>query len=114
MSGGSGRYVNPDSDYQTTTEAGRATPFGSFEQNGGSRRGGMPDELLMETWKRSDPTNALEFSGDYGPSGSESLAGAFGNPDIYGPGPKLVATERALPGTKKARPVPPNGVYRQE
>ena len=113
MSHGEGRYGNPDSDFQTNTAAGAALPFGVAERNGGSSSGGFTNEMLMETLKRSDPTNSLEFSGDYGVGGAEGLLGAKGNPDIFGPGPALVVGRAQLPRGAKTRPTLPNGVYRQ-
>lgn len=113
FSHGPGRHAHPDSDFQTTTPAGIATPFGVSPRNGGSRRGGVTDVMLMESLKRSDPTNSMEFSGDYGPTGAESLLGAKGNPDIFGPGPELIVGKAQRPKGSKTAPVLPTGVYRQ-
>lgn len=113
MSHGPGRFAHPDSNFQTTTAAGSFLPFAPADRNGGSRRGGFTNEMLMETLKRSDPTNSLEFSGDYGPGGAEGLLEAKGNPDIFGPGPALVVGRAQRPRGSKRPPVLPNGVYRQ-
>lgn len=103
---GKGRFAHPDSDYQSQrTEL----PWEVAERNQGSKRGGYTAAMALAAALRSDPTNALELEG----GNAEPMLYEYGNPDMYGPGPKLVSESARRPAGIYKKPVYRYGVDRQ-
>lgn len=106
FSHGKGRFAHPDSDYQSQrTEL----QWEVADRNQGSKRGGYTTAMRMQAELRSDPTNSQEIAGN----NAEPMLYEYGNPDMFGPGPKLVQESvRKAPSSYK-QPVLRYGVDRQ-
>lgn len=106
FSHGKGRFAHPDSDYQSQrTEL----MFAIADRNQGSKRGGYTTAMRLAAELRSDPTNSQEIEGN----NAEPMLYEYGNPDMFGPGPKLVQDQvRRAPATYK-QPTYRYGVDRQ-
>ena len=103
---GPGRFAHPESDYQT---ARAELPFPNTDRNQGSKRGGYTAAMRMAAELRTDPTNALEIDGD----NAEPMLYEYGNPDMFGPGAKLVQVPASRSSGKFVQPVYRYGVDRQ-
>lgn len=106
FSHGKGRFAHPDSDYQTQRPE---LPWEVADRNQGSKRGGYTTAMRMQAELRSDPTNALELAG----ADAEPMLYEYGNPDMFGPGPKLVQESARRPSGSYKQPVVRYGVDRQ-
>lgn len=95
MSHGDGAYPHPDSDYQSQ----RNLVFGQIEDKHDSVRDQRAD-------KRLDATNPEELQ--------EDMLYVLGNPDAFGPGPKLVKETKRQPSGNYKQPQYRYGVNRQE
>ena len=95
MSHGDGAYAHPESDYQTP----RILQWGLGEDARDMNR-------MYRQQKRLDATNPEE--------NIEDMLDVAGNPDAFGPGPKLVKEKKRVPGQIYEQPVYRYGVNRQE
>lgn len=95
FSHGDGQYPHPDSDYQSQ----RSLVFGSAEDKHDMNRD-------YRAQKRLDATNSQELV--------EDMLYVLGNPDAFGPGPKLVKEKKRLPGGNYKQPTYRYGVNRQD
>lgn len=95
MSHGDGAYPHPDSDYQ----APRSLVFGQSEDKRDANR-------IYRQHKRLDATNPQESVDD--------MLYVAGNPDSFGPGPKLVKEAKRVPSGLYSQPKYTYGVNRQE
>lgn len=95
MSHGDGAYAHPDSDYQSQ----RALVFGQGEDARDANRD-------YRAHKRLDATNPSESVDD--------MLYVLGNPDGFGPGPKLVKEKKRVPGAIYKQSEYRYGVNRQE
>ncbi len=95
MSHGDGAYPHPDSDYQSQ----RNLVFAQIEDKHDAVRDQRAD-------KRLDATNPLESQDD--------MLYVLGNPDAFGPGPKLVKEKKVIPPANFKQPKYTYGVNRQE
>lgn len=95
MSHGDGAYPHPESDYQSQ----RALVFGQGEDARDANRD-------YRAQKRLDATNPLESVDD--------MLYVLGNPDGFGPGPKLVKEKKRVPTSVYKQPQYRYGVNRQE
>lgn len=95
MSHGDGAYPHPDSDYQSQ----RSLVFGQATDKHDAVRDQRAD-------KRLDATNPQESPDD--------MLYVLGNPDAFGPGPKLVKEKKRLPSSTYKQPTYTYGVNRQE
>lgn len=95
MSHGDGAYPHPDSDYQSQ----RTLVFGQIEDKHDANR-----DYRMQ--KRLDATNPQEIVDD--------MLYVAGNPDAFGPGPKLVKEKKRVPAGNYTQPKYTYGVNRQE
>lgn len=95
MSHGDGAYPHPDSDYQSQ----RNLVFGQIEDKHDANRD-------YRAQKRLDATNPQEFVDD--------MLYVLGNPDSFGPGPKLVKENKNSPSGSYKQPRYTYGVNRQE
>lgn len=94
---GVGQFVHPESDYQSHRD----------ELHASVDKYTLQDQLRMFTAdKRTDPTDVT--SGGY-----DDNIFLEGNPDQFGPGPKLVQAEREVPSGSYPQPVFRTGVTRQ-
>ena len=95
FSHGDGAYAHPESDYQSQ----RSLVFGS-----------QPDKhdmnMQYRQQKRLDATNPEELIDD--------MLYVAGNPDAFGPGPKLVKEKKRVPSGVYPQPTYTYGVNRQE
>lgn len=91
------QFVHPDSDYQSQRELSAPVEF----------------ETLTDQYrkfvgdKRTDPTDPTSGGGD-------DMIHEFGNPDQFGPGPKLASDEIHRPSGVYPQPVFRTGVDREE
>lgn len=95
FSHGDGAFANPRSDLQTA----RRLVFGVGEDSHDAQRD-------YRAQKRLDATNPDESV--------EDMLETFGNPDSFGPGPKLVKEKAVLPSGNHKQPKYTYGVNRQE
>ena len=95
MSHGEGMYAHPESDYQSQ----RNLVFGQVEDKRDQNR-------LYRQQKRLDATNSEEILDD--------MLYVAGNPDAFGPGPKLVQESKKVPTGVYVQPTYTYGVNRQE
>lgn len=95
MSHGDGAYAHPDSDFQTA----RGLVFGVGEDKRDANRD-------YRAQKRLDATNPEEAV--------EDMLHVLGNPDSFGPGPKLVKESKNIPTGNYKQPTYRYGVNRQE
>lgn len=95
MSHGDGAYPDPRSDLQTA----RGLVFGVGEDS-------RDNERVYRAQKRLDATNPDEAV--------EDMLEVYGNPDGFGPGPKLVTEKPVLPKGNYTQPKYTYGVNRQE
>ena len=95
FSHGDGAYPHPDSDYQSQ----RSLVFGQEADKHDANR-----DYRMQ--KRLDATNPEEVL--------EDMLYVLGNPDAFGPGPKLVKEKKRVPGGNFKQPKYTYGVNRQE
>ncbi len=95
FSHGDGAFANPGSDLQTA----RGLVFGVGEDSRDTQR-------LYRAQKRLDATNPDE--------NVEDMLEVYGNPDGFGPGPKLVTEKAVLPKGNYKQPKYTYGVNRQE
>jgi hypothetical protein len=95
MSHGDGAYPHPDSDYQSQ----RSLVFGVGEDQHDMNRD-------YRAQKRLDATNPEEPI--------EDMLYVAGNPDAFGPGPKLVKEAKRVPSGSYKQPKYTYGVNRQE
>ena len=95
MSHGDGAYAHPDSDYQSQ----RSLVFGQQTDKHDANR-----DYRMQ--KRLDATNPEEIV--------EDMLYVLGNPDAFGPGPKLVTESKRVPSGNYTQPKYTYGVNRQE
>lgn len=95
MSHGDGAYPHPDSDYQSQ----RNLVFAQIEDKRDANRD-------YRAAKRLDGTNPEESPDD--------MLYVLGNPDAFGPGPKLVKEKKKIPSGNYKQPTYTYGVNRQE
>lgn len=95
MSHGDGAYPHPESDYQSQ----RSLVFDQQPDKHDANR-----DYRMQ--KRLDATNPEEVL--------EDMLYVLGNPDAFGPGPKLVKEKKRVPGSNYKQPEYKYGVNRQE
>ena len=95
FSHGDGEYPHPQSDYQSQRSLVFETVADSHDMNRDYR-----------AQKRLDATNPQESV--------EDMYYALGNPDAFGPGPKLVKEKKRIPGGNYKAPQYRYGVNRQE
>ena len=95
MSHGDGAYPHPESDYQSQ----RSLVFGQQADARDANRD-------YRAQKRLDATNPLESVDD--------MLYVLGNPDGFGPGPKLVKEKKRVPSGTYPQPKYTYGVNRQE
>lgn len=95
FSHGDGAYPHPESDYQSQ----RGLAFGQEAD----ARDAVRD---LRAQKRLDATNPLESVDD--------MLYVAGNPDAFGPGPKLVKEQKRVPNGNYKQPKYTYGVNRQE
>lgn len=92
---GDGEYAHPESDYQSQ----RNLVFPQVEDSHDMNR-------TYRAQKRLDATNPEEAVDD--------MLYVAGNPDAFGPGPKLVKEKKRVPGSLYKKPTYTYGVNRQE
>lgn len=95
MSHGDGAYAHPESDYQSQ----RSLVFEQVEDKHDLNR-------TYRAQKRLDATNSEESV--------EDMLYVAGNPDAFGPGPKLVKEKKRVPTGTYTQPTYRYGVNRQE
>ena len=95
MSHGDGAYAHPDSDYQSFRNLKFETSEDKRDQN-----------RMYRQQKRLDATNPEENIDD--------MLDVAGNPDAFGPGPKLVKEKKRVPASNFKLPEYKYGVNRQE
>lgn len=95
MSHGDGRFAHPESDYQSQARL-------PWEVESGKRDG----SLAYQSQKRLDATNPEEDV--------LNMPYELGNPDGFGPGPKLVKEEKVVATGVYKQPKYTYGVNRQE
>ncbi|HPE52999.1 MAG TPA: hypothetical protein PK852_02670 [Mesotoga prima] len=95
LSHGDGRFPHPESDYQSQ----RRLPWGVEPGKGDA-------SLTYASQKRLDATNPEE--------NIEDMPYELGNPDGFGPGPKLVKEKKQSPPYVYKQPKYTYGVNRQE
>lgn len=102
FSHGKGLAGNPDSDYQSQ----RKLMWEVAERDQGSKRGGYTASMKMQAEKRMDSTVVNETD--------ESMLYALGNPDAFGPGPKIVQEAAVRPSGQYRIPEVRYKVTREE
>lgn len=95
MGHGDGAYPHPESDYQSQ----RSLVFNQIEDKHDANR-------QYRQQKRLDATNPEELVDD--------MLYVLGNPDSFGPGPKLVTEAKRVPAGTYTQPTYRYGVNRQE